>query len=600
VFILGELLLHIDEADLNLDELPEDIFQVDEMKDECRLLLNSYSDINVDTVNTVFDEDKWIFRNNISDYQIIIKFDDINSFFKFNKNRISADIEIAVKCWVAYQLQERAPETARVNLNYLKTLFYMTYGLDESRIADLEENLRNGFLSIYPNKEGRTEKGKIVKQFINASLNFLRFYGDDKYQNIIYTLSEVNSCIKSEISLRSIPSTKDVFLFSDILEDWYRNKLHYHTLLFYPVLIWWNLTTLLPMRISEFCLIQRNCLSYKDDRPFISIPRIKKKRVGKAREEITWDSLPIKKELHSLIFEYIKLTEMHLNTNRLICRTSIEEHLSVKNEESKDFTRTDMRKILSLFYEKIIFENHKINVNTSGYDSKEFRGKSLINASYDSTKIVERMLRANDTRTLSIINLMMQGKDRVEIARLAGHFDIASQYSYQNHLKHWVDSEVFRLAENFNVQDGEISSDKTLYFLDRVYEESWLNYESNSIPQNIIPLKIGFCKDESMPCPSASVRRNYCFFCKHWGITVNQLEEKRELIKEELNVVYGSLMSNINFLVSLHNLNELNDYGEFNQEYKSNLQLNVEKVKNGIRQAARLKVLLGVESNGNQ
>jgi hypothetical protein len=592
---MGELLLNIDQSEINLDELPDDFFQMDDMKNDCTVLLHNYTDINVEVVKAVFEEEEWIFRNKIRANLTICKFQDIQSLFRISKDLIHTEIEIAVKCWAVYQLQERAPETVRMNLSYLKTLFRMTNGLDENRLIIFEEKLRNGILALYPNKEEREYTGRVLKDFINASLNFLRFYNDDKYQKFIYILSEINNTIKAEITYRSIPTTKDVFLFSDILENWHRNNFQYHTLLFYPVVIWWNLTTLIPMRISEFCLIQRNSLTFKDEKPYIRIPRLKKIRVGKARKEICWESFPIREELYSLINDYIKLTEEFHNTDRLICRSSIEEFLALrKDEENKNFVSTDMRKLLSIFYEKIVFEYHKINVNTYGY-GKEFRGKSLYNDSYVSNKMVDRMLRPSDTRTLSIINLMMQGKDRVEIARLAGHFDLHSQYSYQNHLKHWVDSEIFRLSENFNFQNGEIISGKTLYFLDKVYEESWLNYDKNIIPRNAISLKIGFCNDESMPCPSASVKRNYCFFCKHWGITVNELEDKREIIKEEFNVVYGSLMKNINFLVTLHKFNDLEEYGEFNQEYKSNLQITAEKVKNKTRQTARLKVLLGVE-----
>lgn len=193
-------------------------------------------------------------------------------------------------------------------------------------------------------------------------------------------------------------------------------------LMVYPLAIWWRLTTIIPMRASEFCLIERDCLSVDKDKYYLHLPRTKQ---NSKRVQIM-DKVAIDEEMYKMIGHYIDLTNQYGKTDTLISYLSI---MSVKDsvrgyiqKNTKQFNRRNLETLIPRFYR-------------------------TIEQVYDFKVEQEYHLRPNDTRHIAFMSLMMQGYSPVEVARLGGHKTIQTQLHYSNHKEYWVDCEVFKLMK---------------------------------------------------------------------------------------------------------------------------------------------------------
>ena len=140
-------------------------------------------------------------------------------------------------------------------------------------------------------------------------------------------------------NVRELPPSQYVLSFSYYLEKHFetlmesfvdKENFDKELLMVYPLVIWWRLTTVIPMRASEFCLMERDCLIVDEDKDkntdkyYIKLPRTKQtsKRVQ------IMDKVAIDDEMYQLINRYIDLTNQYGKTDTLISYRSI---MSVEN-----------------------------------------------------------------------------------------------------------------------------------------------------------------------------------------------------------------------------------------------------------------------------
>src|SRR5699024_7290628 len=106
----------------------------------------------------------------------------------------------------------------------------------------------------------------VMYRFITDLVDFLEFYNRDEFVYFKNDLSEHKAKIKLEKSYRELPSFKDILTIKQCLDSWYEEAVGNNSdelLKYFPLVLWWNLTTIIPMRVIEFCHIKRNCYSLK-------------------------------------------------------------------------------------------------------------------------------------------------------------------------------------------------------------------------------------------------------------------------------------------------------------------------------------------------
>ena len=458
------------------------------------------------------DSDVWVIEN--SNYKKLGNTLDFNEFKTFNKNLPYTFID-EVKYWMVDNITRYSiPST---QLSNLKIVFQLTHGFQVSKLDDLINFLEFSELSIDSKQD-----------YILSVKNFLSFCNLEQSKIYIQQLSEMSRKLGHTQSTTNIPSTKSLITFSNYLDYFFteaekdkdspKGQARYY--FYYSLKIWWELTTIIPMRPVEFCLTERNCLPIRNGKYPLKIKRRKENLQKKNNKNIQIpDTLYINKELHEFIKNYISTTEQFGESETLISYYSYKNYYKSSHKKKNEmvFNIYNLDYLLDRFYLDL---------------EKEFN------------IVVEpgQMVRPNSTRHVAIVNMMMQGYNAVEIARLAGHSTLYTQFDYYNHTEMWRDSEVFKAVlslkknKTFSIETQVIPSKISLKVLgcEEFPEES--------------KLKIGYCKDyPNYRCESQSH-----FLCKYWGCNQDEFNNKKSIIlsevykKEEIVDGLVSTLTNLN------------------------------------------------------
>lgn len=559
-------------------------FNINDSLNRAKQQFDNYYDIKSVKETVSFDEEVWVFRDLIQEKPIYFNFQKFNELVTFNTKIKKTEFLLALKCWTIFNLNYSSPSFSFNQLNNLYSICLFTKGFSSNfeQLVELIESQHiyskvNSQSNVYITKAATPET---VKRFANSLIDFNNFYSNlHCEQNIINNLTEVTKNLKVSRVSRNMPKPKEFLIFKDCLNQLYLDSIQYsedkeELIKFFPLIIWWDLTSIIPLRPSEFCLIQRNCIN--GDK--ITFPRLKQRRNKKeTREEIVYDTLPIPKDLIHKIKQYIELTNPYSKSEKLISFQSLIE-VSLKNVKStvdysnKSFTIDYLRKLIEHFYKDIIIDRYQFKV--------------------------EEKINPGDLRHVAIISMMLQGYDRVEIERLAGHFGPEQQFSYMNHMHFLVDTEIQTLANQFVFHDQKSYISPTAIgkfseIYDKIiYTNHLINDESN---HNYIELDLGYCMDKTMSCPTFNWNHTGCYQCKNWTISETELQDNREFIINELSYFHDDLHRKVNYLAGLYNIMNLHEFGEIHHDLKSELKIKSKEIEDSKAIITRVAYLLGRE-----
>lgn len=172
----------------------------------------------------------------------------------------------------------------------------------------LAEFNSNYFLEDYSSSTINKKAAVIIEFFDYSSVSL-----NDEYLKLV-TL-QYNSSLNSKDLSRIIPSSHDILKFALIVEDFFKNHIDLsYYLRYYPIYLWWNLTNIIPLRISEFCLIKRDCLTNTKEGYLLELPRMKERM----KRDIRYDQIIISNELAYSILEYQEKTKNFGESKTLI------------------------------------------------------------------------------------------------------------------------------------------------------------------------------------------------------------------------------------------------------------------------------------------
>jgi hypothetical protein len=505
----------------------------------------------------------WRLHNQTEKVNRTINFSELSPDIPALSNKVDLEYKTLIKCWAATLIDNglSAAGVCRSVKNLIKFMVISNY----FSIHNLEESL------LYINN--KTERPR--NELCNSILNFLDYYSiadlDGEYTGQIWL---IKSKINVLIGIRDIPNSHDILKFSMVVEDYFRRELSDHEYRKYlPIYLWWNITTIIPLRISEFCDINRRRLPEEKDGYYLKLPR---KKQNDRRIQVI-DQILIPKDLGESINKYIERTEIYGKSSTLISYKSIpKSNLFDSKIDKNSFHSTTMRNLLNDFYEKVVFKQ---------YGFKHLDEKINVVESDPTNKIINRKIRANDTRHFAFLNLMTQGYHPVEIARLGGHVSIYSQYHYHQHLEYWVDSEVMELMLKFNIKK-KIGQQKNELYDEKDFKERFILRPAETNTK--IPLRTGYCTDPNQNCMVDDH-----VFCDYWRITFDEYKEKANEIAAKINQKEERIKELLNNLKGLYEIcikgskNSLNS--ETNFIFNKELTENAKQLKHSLYQLAMLK-----------
>lgn len=608
---LGSLTLDV--SSINPDDIGSAGFNISKNVEEAKRLLEAYSDTRVKKVSVNFNDNEWIFKEEFTRSNIVFSYKKIANSLRFSRYENKEELLITVKCWIAKKLNENSLIVTQTKLSNIFTALLSTKGLSDN--SELLEMIQESILIRRSSKNqynAQKVSNTVMYKFISDLVDFLKFYNRDEFVYFINDLSEYRAKFKLEKNYRELPSFKDILTIKQCLDSWYEEAVKNESeelLKYSPLVLWWNLTTIIPLRIIEFCYIKKNCFTLKDGNHSITFPRMKYDRVGTHRTVIEYDTLPIPKELYDLFQNYLVLSEQYGPSNYLISH-KVYLHYVSNGKESYDedslFNYQNFNNTIASFFKEIIHEKYKININSINQQYRENYCTRSKDAFISDSAIgsIDTMINLGDLRHIAIINMMMQGYDKVEIQRLAGHITEGIQYSYFNHMENWMDIEIHKMEKEFSqykptpskFSDNEISLShpNAQDFFENQSKKNYINKSTNEKEQeDFIKLDLGSCMDKTMPCPSFNWKHRGCYFCKHWSISNQELEEKRSHIVSDLNLLFEETKGKIKFIQSLFIL-QLDNSENVNNSTKKDLSSTSKEIQLNVKRIAKLRAMLGV------
>lgn len=288
--------------------------------------------------------------------------------------------------------------------------------------------------------------GKCSLSRLAKNASFLSDFVETLPSNTPYWEHLVDSieCMETsyeESGQRKLGTYRSYFRFDRIITEFWAKASDNDKTFFFPVFFWWKLTSILPLRPTEFVLIPRNCLEQYDTGYYLTIRRTKLKgeklmaeyRIDKDYEIHRYQ---IPAMLAHEIQSYITKTEPYVNSDigTLLCQRYQYKRLGlIKSNNSPHYTYDNLRQCLSYFYEDIVHKSNSLLVIEKASD---FGEHTLMENE------IER-INLGDTRHISMINLIASGGNPVICKELAGHTDINISSNYYSNLQTFIEAMSF-------------------------------------------------------------------------------------------------------------------------------------------------------------
>ncbi|MDN4081285.1 hypothetical protein QYF52_25505 [Paenibacillus polymyxa] len=451
---------------------------------------------------TSFEDTVWFFPDAGKDRDI---------FFNFNLE-VFKELNLALKGFILLK---------RTSGRAVSSCHNMLQALKHSALAS------NGFKDI-SNLETHLLQQTPLVAYGHALIikNFFLFYNHDKTSEIN---NVCNSIPKPARRNRGLPDYKDILTFDEHIIDFF-SYISYEEehVRFFPVYIWWKLTNVIPIRVIEFLTLRKNCIEQKNDGTYwINIPREKKQADSPFKIDVT-DRLEINYEMYSIINKYIGILEsLHIHSEYLIpfdayVRYVIRPYQTIQQRKGKQNRLIDkyLQRLIDDFYNEII-QDESVEKITCG-----------------------------DTRHFAIMNMFLQGFNMLSIARMAGHDTLGVQQNYYSHIDHYIQSQVYLMAQEkskgaFKKNIGAPLIGKTRELIDRgkIYEyEDLLNFRSTNY---------GFCSYQKADFPEGCAED--CRVCPNYIFKppVNEIEMGIRWLKDYSEILTQKVRETTEFMLTI-------------------------------------------------
>ena len=354
----------------------------------------------------------------------------------------------------------------------------------------------------------------------NDFLEFLKFANLDGGAKYIELLDNMSLTIQH--NSRDLPCYQSIILFDYIIDDFIKKYNINDKIKYYPVLIWWKLSSIIPLRPGEVYQLPKNCIFEDNGKFYIHIERIKNKfRRRKLSKPIVKD-FEIKQETYETIHNYINFIN-EFDKGEFLFSTNVLQKCSFTNNRVSNGIKTLNKHLMDTIYNHFLKE---VVEDIYGYHIVPLGQRKNDN---DIEKI-----KMGDVRHLAIINMMMLGYNPLYIMELAGHTRLETQMGYYNHV------ETFATAKT-NVLKNMIMKNKELapYSIDDASNNTPMNgliqRELLGSSYYSLPLVMngkGRCKNSDAPIGCVS---NGCLFCQYFIGEQNLSNESYEYQKKKLD-----------------------------------------------------------------
>lgn len=251
----------------------------------------------------------------------------------------------------------------------------------------------------------------------------------------------------------------------------------------------------------KFLNLKKKCIDKKNDGTFwITIPREKKKANSPFKLDIT-DTVQIDKETFEIISCYIQFIDDNKIETEYLFPYNLYVKFLPKPKGSSGQRKGKKNRLIDKYLQRIL---------------DDFYTQVIQNESLEKINL-------GDTRHFAIMNMFLQGFNMLSIARMAGHDNLEMQFNYYSHIDHYVQSQVYLLAQKKLELNIENNIGKTINNTSRYLYDKGLIYEDIEL-EKLRKVDFGYCSNLDFPNDCVGE----CKVCQPFYIfkpALNDLEE---------------------------------------------------------------------------
>ncbi len=440
-------------------------------------------------VNDDYDDKEWILKKNDG-----------------RKHHVKFNIEINA-LW-----NEKLKHFVLVKLDMQKADCYSVSSAVRRIKAELSETnyLDTDLIHTYRERIGICDRTKSL--CLSAFREFLLFINEGNVREYVDVINGVPQNYTTRT--RDLPCYQSILLFDYIINDFLQRTDVEERTRYYPVLIWWRLSSIIPLRPSEVYQLPKDCIYEKNGKYFIHIERNKNNFGRKKYSSLIIKDFEIREDVYSIIRDYTDYISEFDDTKYLFSIESLKRTagLRAKDEDVKRITHITMQTIYKHFKKEIIEQEYGYHMVPLGQKKSE-------------NDIEE--IKMGDVRHLAIINLMMMGYNPLYIMELAGHHKLNTQIGYYNHV------DTFATAKSHVLKEMMKKAENNLNFKDYGSGDYVLQKKLLGASYYDLPLVFdgkGRCRSKNFPYECVYTE---CIFCPHFIPDRNLSRESYDALKEE-------------------------------------------------------------------
>lgn len=391
-------------------------------------------------LTTNFEENRWATTNEYSNVSFIFN---LNKFqykrFYEQVFQLSFDDFVTyLKSFIVLSMEHHVLITLQAFLRDIKKLVKEIKVNEVFSLANMKisnPSVCIDFLSTLPCLESN-ELTQLIEQL-------------DELLNVSYQLNTKKQ--------RKLAQFQSYFLFNDILNDyWVKPLSDEERLFYYPLYLWWQITAVVPLRPREFLLTQRNCLTEKDGKYYLTLRRnnLKGKDKGvshKISEDYYLTTYEVPFKLASEILNYLELTK-DLSSTQLDTLFVTDSHYRkwkrVTGTKNRFLTYSNLNTILKYFFNEIVSQQYGYFVHH-------------INSPKQLEEHEINFIHIGDTRHIAMINLIAEGASPVTAMLLAGHDSVTTSSHYFSNLSQFIECRSYQLYRKLTNSQTSYAISKT-------------------------------------------------------------------------------------------------------------------------------------------
>lgn len=394
----------------------------DENRKEAKKLFDLFKDSGA--IISEYNDDNWKITNETTTKTLIVSFDEIEAKKKL-ENISVRELKEIIKIFLALNLGNSSVEGLADLAVYIRHAIELTH-----------------FFTEYPqNDECLTKRG--VQEFLRLIPGINERFLIDR---------EVEA--KKGPYRRELAEYESYFLFEDLINDYFPNATREEKAKYYPVYIWWKITTIIPLRVTEYLVTPKDCIRRKNEKWYITVRRTRLK--GNQKKTIRYSvehdyqlyEYETTEEIANIINEYKEICKDYPDSKGdalLSCEMYYEAFSKKRNivisKDEKYISAQHFSLLLYAFYDDVIAKKYKYRILTKN-DAQQINEVGEVIQLKDNEII---RIAPGDTRHIALQNLLLNGCNILFAQDISGHDSVDMVFHYAGNMKNLVKCKAYSL-----------------------------------------------------------------------------------------------------------------------------------------------------------